>query len=264
MIGLGLGLHIGQRGGVRLGGGGGFVGPYDAIPSITSAYGMRRLFTTYTGNLLRLRRASDNAESDFGYLANGDLDAAAIATWLTATMGYVTTWYDQRGNGKNATQTTASSQPLYVSQAAGMTFDNIDDYFVTTIVPASGYAGFVRISGVSGNNQFVFGTKNQIFQINAFGALGHEFRYGEAKNSATAVSFTTIGMTSGGGYLDGALAVAGGNSIFTGANAIYLGARNNDGVADLFVNGDMREAIFLSASPDASGVAGIHAIMEAA
>ena len=110
-------IRIGRRpGGVRLAGGGAtFVGAYDAIPSIAAAYGMRRLRSAYIGSLLRLRRGSDNVESDFGALSNGDLDAAAIATWLGAASGYVTTWYDQSGNGYNAVQTTAANQPLYVA-----------------------------------------------------------------------------------------------------------------------------------------------------
>ena len=99
------------------GGGASFVGAYDAIPSIVAAYGMRRLLASYTGALVRLRRASDNAESDFGYDANGDLDVAAIATWLTATTGYAVTWYDQSGNSKNVTQSTAANQPLYVASS---------------------------------------------------------------------------------------------------------------------------------------------------
>src|SRR3972149_6141914 len=113
----GIGLHgIGLTGGgVRLTGGGGFLGAYDAIPSISAAYGVRRLRAAHTGRILRLRRASDNAESDFGALANGDLDTAAIATFLAATTGLVTTWYDQSGNGYNAVQTTAANQPLYVA-----------------------------------------------------------------------------------------------------------------------------------------------------
>ena len=108
------GLALQRHGGVRLAGGS-FAGVYDAIPSIAAAYGMRRLRSLYTGNLLRLRRDSDNAESNFGYTAAGDLDTAAIATWLGAASGYVTTWYDQSGNGYNAVQTTAANQPLYVA-----------------------------------------------------------------------------------------------------------------------------------------------------
>lgn len=107
-IGIGVGLTI-------LRSRPGFVGAYDNTPSIVAAYGMRRLRSAYTGSLLRLRRSSDNAEQDFGYNANGDLDTAAIATFVGAGSGFVTTWYDQSGNGRNATQATAVRQPLYVA-----------------------------------------------------------------------------------------------------------------------------------------------------
>lgn len=136
-VGIGNDIVIGRRIGVRLSGGGAaaFTGAYDAIPSITAAYGMRRLRSAYTGNILRLRRASDNAELDFGYTASGDLDTAAIATWLTATTGYVVTWYDQSGNGYNATQATAASQPLYVASGQNSKpvarWDGSDDGLVT-------------------------------------------------------------------------------------------------------------------------------------
>lgn len=82
----------------------------------TVAYSPRKLRTAQTTSL-RLRRDSDNAESDFGF-SGGNLDTAAITTWLAGATGYVTTWYDQSGNGDDATITTAGSQPTYV--AAGI------------------------------------------------------------------------------------------------------------------------------------------------
>lgn len=91
--------------------------PYDATPSIVAAFGMRRLLTSYSGPLLRLRRASDNAEADFGATGGGDLDTAAISAWLGAAAGYARTWYDQSDGGRHAAQATAASQPLYVASA---------------------------------------------------------------------------------------------------------------------------------------------------
>jgi hypothetical protein len=92
-----------------------FTGAYDDIPNITAAYSTRRLLTAYTGNLLRIRRSSDNAEQDFGYDDDGHLDTAAIATFIGSGSGYIVTWYDQGGGGHNATQATAAAQPLYVA-----------------------------------------------------------------------------------------------------------------------------------------------------
>lgn len=136
MIGIGPGLGLLNRRRAAA-----FTGAYDDIPNITAAYGMRRLLTSYTGSLLRLRRSSDNAESDFGYTAAGDLDTAAIGAWLSGS-GYIVTWYDQSGNGYDATQSTAANQPLYVASGQNGRpvgrWDGSNDYLVTTSVDFSG------------------------------------------------------------------------------------------------------------------------------
>ena len=98
-----------------------------------AAYSMRRLRSTYTGPLIRLRRSSDNAEQDFYSVSGGEaLDVDAISTWLGGASGYVVTWYDQTGNGNHATQATAASQPLFVASAQngrpGGRFDGVDDW----------------------------------------------------------------------------------------------------------------------------------------
>jgi len=118
---------------MRAGAPGGFAPAYDAFAdSIVHAYEpARRVLTAYTGNLVRLRRASDNAEANFTYLPNGDLDVAAIATWAGGA-SYVVTVYDQGPFGDNVTMAVAANQPLYVASIqnghAGMLFDGTSDY----------------------------------------------------------------------------------------------------------------------------------------
>jgi hypothetical protein len=65
------------------------------------------------GSLIRLRRGSDNAESDFEADLAGDgwVSAAEITTWLAGATGYVCCLYDQSGNGREATQAVAMAQP---------------------------------------------------------------------------------------------------------------------------------------------------------
>lgn len=75
-----------------------------------AAYSLIRLKTAYVGSAIRVRRSSDNAESDIGFSGNS-LDLVALAAFIGASNGYVTTWYDQSGNAKNATQTTNANQP---------------------------------------------------------------------------------------------------------------------------------------------------------
>ncbi|RYY40437.1 MAG: T9SS type A sorting domain-containing protein [Chitinophagaceae bacterium] len=81
------------------------------------AVGLRKLKSGYAGPLLRLRRESDDAESDFGS-EGSDLDLASIDTWLGTAHGLVTTLYDQTGNGNHVTQPNPSQQPLFVRISA--------------------------------------------------------------------------------------------------------------------------------------------------
>ena len=94
-----------------------FTGLLDTYSGAAAAYSLRQLSSTYSGNAIKVRRASDNAEQDIAF-ANNELDTATLETFASGTDAFVTTWYDQSGNGNNATQTTASSQPKIVSSGS--------------------------------------------------------------------------------------------------------------------------------------------------
>lgn len=89
----------------------------DDYPSAAAAYSLRKLRTAYTGSAIRVRRASDNTEQDIGFV-NNELDTSALTTFCSGTDGFLKTWYDQSGNGYDATQTTAASQPQIVSSGS--------------------------------------------------------------------------------------------------------------------------------------------------
>ncbi|OYU56650.1 MAG: hypothetical protein CFE25_05335 [Chitinophagaceae bacterium BSSC1] len=99
-----------------------------------AAYATRKLSSSYTGAAVRIRRASDNAVADLAFDVNGIISANSIATFVSggtgsvalssfaaATNAFVSIWYDQSGNGRNATQTTAANQPLLVSNGVVVT-----------------------------------------------------------------------------------------------------------------------------------------------
>jgi len=90
--------------------------PLSAISSTSAAaFSMRRLICTYAGSAIKVRRSSDNATQDIGFNVSGDLDTIALKTFVGANSAFVTTWYDQSGNGRNALQATAGSQPRIVN-----------------------------------------------------------------------------------------------------------------------------------------------------
>lgn len=92
-----------------------FTGLLDTYPGAKTAYSVRRLSGTYNGSALKIRRSNDNATLDVGFDSNGDLDTAAITTFVGGNSAYVDTWYDQSGNGYDLTQATTGDQPRIVS-----------------------------------------------------------------------------------------------------------------------------------------------------
>lgn len=91
------------------------VGLLDLYPNAAAAFSLRKLRTDYTGSAIRVRRSSDNTEQDIGFTAFGELNASSLTSFCGSGNGFVTTWYDQSGNARNATQTTAANQPQIVS-----------------------------------------------------------------------------------------------------------------------------------------------------
>jgi hypothetical protein len=54
-----------------------------------AAYGLRRLYTSWTGAAIRVRRSSDDAEADIGFTANGDLNTTALLAFCGSGDGFV-------------------------------------------------------------------------------------------------------------------------------------------------------------------------------
>jgi hypothetical protein len=101
-----------------------FVGLLDLYPNAAAAYSLRKLRAAYSGSAIRVRRSSDNIEQNIGFTATGNLDTSALTTFCSGTNGFVTTWYDQSGNARNATQTTAANQPQIVTTGSILLTNN--------------------------------------------------------------------------------------------------------------------------------------------
>jgi hypothetical protein len=96
------------------------IGILDNYPNASIAFSLRKLTDNFTGSAIRVRRASDNTEQNIGFI-NNVLDTSSLTSFCSGTNGFVTTWYDQSGNGRNATQTTAANQPQIVSSGSIIT-----------------------------------------------------------------------------------------------------------------------------------------------
>jgi hypothetical protein len=82
----------------------------DLYPNAAAAYSLRLLRTAYSGNAILLRRSSDNATQQIGFVG-GNFDLASATAFIGGGSGFIVTWYDQSGNGRNVTNAVAANQP---------------------------------------------------------------------------------------------------------------------------------------------------------
>jgi hypothetical protein len=146
ILGIGIGIPFGRRGG--------FTGLLDLYPNAAMAYSLRKLRKAYSGSAVRIRRSSDNAESDIGFLANGDFDLAAAVAFCGVGNGFITTWYDQSTAAVDATETTAANQPQIIASGViltkngkpAMVFDGVNDQ-LSALVGTVGTSTFFNVVG---------------------------------------------------------------------------------------------------------------------
>lgn len=95
------------------------------LDSVTAyaAWSLRKLSSVHT-YAIRVRRSSDNAEQDIGFV-NNSLDTASLLTFCGAGSGYIVTKYDATGNGRHWTQATTTLQTRIVNSGV---VESIDGY----------------------------------------------------------------------------------------------------------------------------------------
>jgi hypothetical protein len=162
-------IRIGVRSFVAGGGAAPYVGLLDTYTDAAVAYSVRLLRSAYTGSAIRVRRSSDNTEQDIGFDVSGNLDESALTTFVGANNGFVTTWYDQGGNGRNVTQSTAANQPQIVSSGSiikkgnkpCLQLDGTNDLLqrLSVTISSGVYSGFA----VSSNN--LLNTSGVVFAL---------------------------------------------------------------------------------------------------
>ena len=195
-----------------------FIGLLDTYTDAAAAYSVRKLRAAYTGSAIRVRRSSDNTEQDIGFDGNGNLDESALTTFVGANNGFVTTWYDQSGNSRNATQSTALNQCQIVSSGnvikdnnkPALNFDGSNDFFSITALTTTNsvYSVFnvSKMNNVSANNSIFAGVAGS-FQ------LRYQAPFLQMLRQQQATLYTSAIKTTSKQYL---------NSIFTANTGISL------------------------------------------
>ena len=140
--------------------------------SPVGAFSLRSV-TAPTAKAIRVLRTVDNAQQDFwadrlGNLLTAPVTGQTLQSWLGGSAGNVVTWYDQSGNGRNATGTQATiTQTANVNQqwainptngglsAAGGTFLNGTDFTISCTTKRLGTQGNDGVYGYGANTSWV-------------------------------------------------------------------------------------------------------------
>ncbi|WP_066038644.1 fibronectin type III domain-containing protein [Herbiconiux solani] len=113
------------------------------------AFSRRKVVAGYSGPAYRLRRSSDNAEMDIGFVGSNPDDATAIA-WLAGAGGYVVKWYDQSAGAHHFTAPTAAAQPPLFTAGAlitkGPQFDGTRALVGAALAYALGSATYLLVA----------------------------------------------------------------------------------------------------------------------
>lgn len=221
---FGLGLGFIHNGGIS------FTGLLDTYSGAAAAYGLRRLSGSYYGSAIRVRRSSDNAEQDIGFTSSGALDTDALTTFVGANNGYVTTWYDQSSNGKDATQSTAAAQPQIVLSGVLQEENGLPAIKFTE----SGTSDYLSTSYHMQNTQSYFGTGRSDTSANTvwFGAFDTSISPAYRQYFGNAVSTSGYGA----GYGDSSF-VDFDSTIAPSSNIILTSMFQNGTAGTGYING---------------------------
>jgi len=114
----------------------------DQYAGAVAAYSIRKIRFGYSGAAIRVRKdTTGQPEQDIGFV-NNELDTSALKTFAGNNSAFVTIWYDQSTNSRNATQTTQANQPRIVNGGTidrqngkpCIIYDGTNDHFNTSTV----------------------------------------------------------------------------------------------------------------------------------
>ena len=193
--------------------------PFYFPGSPAAIYSTRKVVSAYSGEALNVRRASDSATQDIGFVGAA-FDTAGANSFCASTFCYVTKWYDQSGNGNDASQAITGYQPmlLVLNGKAWVTF------FSQLLASASPVAltgdqtiGAVMMTGDGGSTLFPLSDYD--------GSAGWAFidNYTGAKQAAY--------WSNGGGFLG-----ASGSNMVAHAPSRLVATRTS-GSVNVYVNG---------------------------
>lgn len=229
----------------------------DDYPGAAAAYSVRKLDKDYTGFAMEIRRASDNATQNIGFVGE-NLDVTSINTFCTGTTCTVRTWYDQSGNGRDAIQTIVANQPLIYASGSVRTTGTKPSIYATVddVLKNSSITKTSENTLIAAYQHYQSPTNvyNFVIDLNRDRAYSFQsvFAYNVASNTGNysasinpfVYQITSIFFKSASSfYVNGVLAGSGSLTVTPGSGILYLGSRAELG-STLQSSNDYQEIIY--------------------
>jgi len=154
-----------------------------------------KLRKEYTGFCIKVRRSSDNATQDIGFV-NGVLDTASLLTFAGSGDAFVTIIYDQVGT-KNMTQTTANLQGQIVSNGS-VILNGGKPCIIRSANDNGGYlSSYAPNGGATVKGVFYIGDNESRDRSIMFGSLNsaNDFAFAAVNNDASSID-SNLSITS--------------------------------------------------------------------
>lgn len=270
-IGLGIGLSL-RGSGAR------FSGILDQYAGAAAAYSLRALSSAWlAGDVVEVRRSSDSTTQSFtaNEVSNGTLEA-----FCGVGDGFVSTWYDQSGNGNDATQATTTAQPKIVSAGAlvtgGIDFDGADDSLsvvgnpVITANFTGTYSAFSVQDVATSEKGYLYGCASTSNGTSIYAQTTEGLNVlGYVLSNSNLVQFDYISRSTGENLLssvynngDAGLLVNGGGAMVdqgtydfaAGTGDFIIGNRNGAATAGTLLDGTIKEIIVYNSDQSANRV----------
>ena len=175
----------------------------DAYPGASAAYSFRLLRNDYTGQCCRIRESVGNTETDIGFV-DGYVDIATMETFKGAGNIFVVTIYDQSGNARDISNSTAAQQAQATLSTAinysngffAPRFDNGPNLWVNSFISGYPIHNFVVGTNLnSGDNGFLCGGSELTTDNNRY--FADYINNGTARATLTEAQSTAESLTVG-------------------------------------------------------------------
>tara|TARA_R110001592_G_scaffold320417_2_gene598343 strand:- start:429 stop:1331 length:903 start_codon:yes stop_codon:yes gene_type:complete len=137
----------------------------DGLTGSTGGFSLRKLSSSYVGSAIQVRRDSDDATQNIGFV-NNELDTTSLNSFCSGANGFISIWYNQSDTNNNMIQTTSSNQPKIYDSSNGVFINNGKPsiQFENSMYFESTNTTFLNLSDVK-SNFGVFKTNVQATQI---------------------------------------------------------------------------------------------------